>query len=171
MCINFLSSACTARGFLPRASFTPRSAPASSKLQKKKIAAFKDTKRRLLPLFFFWSHLREKKARLTWPDAPGSPCSGRAGCRTARGSPLTSSWRPSPPCSPPACWRSRPGQSRSPCGSSCGTEGEGDAEDVSHWKRKGGRQMAGSPFFLVCCLFWLGNTFSPIRWKKTGSRI
>lgn len=58
---------------------------------------------------------------LTEPGSPKSACSGRAGCRTGRGCPQTSSERRAPARSPRACWRSRPGQRRGPSGNSCNT--------------------------------------------------
>lgn len=50
--------------------------------------------------------------------SPGSACTGRAGCRTARGCPRTSYARRAPARSPQACWQSRPGRRRAPCGNS-----------------------------------------------------
>lgn len=92
-----------------------------------------------------------KLAPLTWPGAPESSCSGRAGCRKVTGSLPTSSSPPSPPCSPPPCWQSRRGQSSSPSGSSCGW--------MEGWERERGRQTKPWVMKSKGTARWLGFLF------------
>ncbi len=116
--------------------------------------------------------LLNKLVPLTWPGAPGSSCSGRAGCKKETGSLPTSSSPPSPPCSPPACWQSRRGQSSSPSGSSCGWRERGRQTKPWVMKSKGTARWLGLFFFF----FFFSSagqhflSFCPAR-RKTWSRI
>lgn len=120
----------------------------------------------LIFLICCWVTWRGGQLLLTWPGAPGSSCSGRAGCRTGTGSPPTSSSPPSPPCSPPACWRSRRGRSSSPSGSSCRLR-RGEADRRRHESRKAKALPDGSAlsFFFF---FFAGQHFLSCQEEDIG---